>query len=215
MSIRKRLLISMSLLLVGLIAVTFAVSHSLLTSDFSEIERNEVRRDMGRVMNALEKNIADLDIAAMRCAQDNDTIPMLDTMDRRYIARELSDDLISKSKLDVVAFITSDGKPIFIRSRDRFSHFSSQLPLALRRCIIPGDPLEVGCQADGGLKGIVSDGASPVLMAARPVTAVGSKKPIRGFVVIGKYLDSRVTGDIQAYTGVSVSIVPTRHAHAA
>src|SRR5689334_21570826 len=61
MTLRRKTLLIISVTLVGLIVVLYAVSRVVLLGGFAELEEREARRNVERVLSSVEDDLSSLD----------------------------------------------------------------------------------------------------------------------------------------------------------
>jgi PAS domain S-box-containing protein len=121
----------------------------------------------------------------------------------------ISDNAFTGNNLNLMLFINPSGKMLFGKSFDLQARKETPLPANLiTEYLAPDSPLLNHSNLQAGISGIVLLPEGPMLIAAHSVTRSDGTGAAQGALLMGRYLDSSLVGDLSAQKQLTVSILP-------
>ncbi len=192
--------------------VYLGIQRFVIFPSYMALEHEEAITDVKRSVNALQKDIDTLDGYCWDWAAWDETYEFIETRSDAYITANLVLETFTDDDLNVLYFIDTGGKVIWGETRDRQTEItdlaefpSDALPAdhPLLSYQVENKPL-----AEVTIAGIYKTGKGPMLISSRPILTNQSKGPIRGSVIIGKYLSDKIIKNLADLTQVDFEIFP-------
>jgi twitching motility protein PilJ len=190
MKLRNKVLLIFGLGLIGLSAGFYAVSRVLLLSSYAALEEQQTKRNVQRVLDFLANDLDNLDRQAFDYGKWDDTYQFVVDKNEDYLETNFPEDgsTLINLRLNWLAIINSSKQIVFSQSvdlneqkritasEDLLTKFSASIPLLNQT------------QIDGNLKGILLLSEGPMLIASRPIITSNKQGPVRGTLIMGRYL---------------------------
>lgn len=206
MKLRKKTLIAISVTIVGLIVVLYAISQTILLNSFAELEKQDTSTNVERALSALLDEVSDLDTLTYDWAAWDDTYAFIEDVNVDYIDSNLVDATFIDSKLDLMLFINSSGQIVFEKAFDRQNETEIPAPQSFLELLSVDDFLWRHSETESSVNGIVSLTENPMLIASRPILTSEDEGPIRGALIMGRSLDTEEINYLAERTHLSLIV---------
>jgi sensor domain CHASE-containing protein len=192
--------------------VDFGIQRFIIFPSFLALEREEAITDVKRSVEALQREIHFLDFLVWDWAAWDDTYEFIETRSDAYIKANLILETFADDDLNVLYFADTSGKVIWGETRDRQTEIT-HLPEFPRDALPANHPLLSYKRQNKPLAGVKIAGVyntrkGPMLISSRPILTGQSEGPIRGSVIIGKYLTDKIIKKLVEQTQVDFQIFP-------
>jgi len=189
MKLRKKTVYIIGTALVALNVVLYAVSSLVLLQDFGRLEERFARQDVDRAADAIEAELTNLNATAQDYAEWDDTYEYVINPNPDYVESNLLDSTFSYLRLNLWLIFDAEGNLIFskgynlheddpVANIDRaIAEVRSHAPLFTHEDTIDAEV------------GIISMPEGPLMVASRPIVTSDARGPIRGTLVVGRYLN--------------------------
>ncbi|WP_143473191.1 response regulator [Limnothrix sp. PR1529] len=185
-----------TLAIVGMAAVvsivTLCIALSVLVSgDFRALEVQYARQDAQRAMDALSADFDSLAVAAQEYAEWDDTYEFIETRNPAYIQSNLIDRTFTALRLNAIAIVNRQKQVLYSQGFDAKRGRLQPADRSLLDYLAgPGQTtLLQQDQPDRVISGLVSLPEGVLMVAARPIVTSQGAGPIRGALVVGRWLD--------------------------
>ena len=205
MKLRKRTLIAIGVTFACLVLMLYLVSRVILLGSFAELEEQYARRDVERVLSALSDELAALDTMLFDWAAWDDTYIFIEDANEEYIVSNLVDETFTSPRLNLMLFINSSGQIVFGKGFDLDNEEEISVPQSLQEHLTD-DALLRHPDTESSIAGIVLLPEGPLLVASRPILTSEEEGPLRGTMIMGRYLDSTEVERLAEITHVSLSV---------
>ncbi len=205
MTIRKKTLIAIGATFASMVLVLYFVSRVILLGSFAELEEQYACRDVERAQSALFDELAALDTMVFDWAAWDDTYTFIKDANEEYIQSNLVDETFISIRLDLILFINSSGQIVFGKGFDLHNEEEIPIPQSLQEHLTD-DGLLRHPDTDSSITGIVLLPEGPILVASRPILTSEEEGPIRGTMIMGRYLDSTEVERLAGITHVSLTL---------
>jgi len=190
MTIRKKTLLIIGVTFVGLVVILYFVSQNILLSSFGRLEEKNTRQNIERVVSALEANIAFIDATADDWATWDDTYAFIEDKNTDYLNSNLTDGTFVNLRLNFMVYVNSAHQAVFAKAVDLGSEKEMAFPAGLLGHLTTNEPLCCHEKTDGSVSGIILLPDRAALVASRPIITSEGKGPIRGALIMGRFLDA-------------------------
>ncbi len=208
MKLRKKTLFIVGAALVTLNVVVSATASSILLRDFQKLEEQSVRKDMARAKDALKDNLSNLDTIAQDQAKWDDTYAFINQAGEDYIKSNLGDATFAQLRLNLVLLIDKAGRTVFSKGFDRAQRTQTPIPDRLQQHLGASSLLETHANPESSVSGIILLPEGPMLAVSRPILTSEGTGPIRGTMIVGRYLDADEIERLKELTELSITLSP-------
>ncbi len=206
MTLRRKTLFIIGATFYGVIILLFFISRNILLDTFVELENQNVYQNTERVLSTLSGEVSHLEATTGDRAAWNDTYAFIEDANPEYIESNLIDGTFIKLRLNLMIFIDSAGQTIFGKAFDLNNEEEIPVPQSLQGHLAPGDILLTHPDTESSISGIILLPEGPMLITSRPILTSEDEGPLRGTLVMGRYLDATEMGRLAEATGLSLTL---------
>jgi sensor domain CHASE-containing protein/anti-sigma regulatory factor (Ser/Thr protein kinase) len=202
LKLRLRLIIILSLLIGVLITTLYIFSYTAIFSRYQLIENNEVKQELGRTINVLDQEINKIDSTTKDWAKWDDTYSFMADGNQNYVDSNLVTVTFETNDVNVILYYDSSGKLAYGRAYDLDQRTWMEIPHYFLGDLTDKDILAV--QPSDYTKGILALPEGAMLFSSQPILTSMGEGPIRGTLVMGRYLDDPKLLKIAEILSISV-----------
>ncbi len=207
--LRNRLLLIQGLAATMLIGAISWLSLGLLSASYSDLERNEVSKNISRAKGVILSKVADLSEKARDWAYWDDTYQFVQDRNPAYINSNL---MTSELPIDAILYLDRSGKLFYSK---QFRRLASSVPPncdALLKEIGPARSALAEYHYSEERRGIViHQGRYPMLCSVLPIRKSDRSGPVAGWIVFARYLDSEIISSLSTQTHLRMNISLLSH----
>lgn len=205
MTLQKKVLLTIGVTIVCLIVILFVISQIFILSSFSELEEQNTHQNVERVMIALSDEVSAMDVTCNDWAAWDDTYAFIEDRNEEYIESNLVDGTFTDLGLNFMLFINTSGQIVFGKAMDLQNEEEIPVPQSFLEHLSPNAPIINPPDVESSITGIVLLPApeDPMLIASRPIITSEDEGPIRGTLIMGRYLDTAEIESGRAHTIVA------------
>lgn len=199
MKLRNKVLLILGLGLVGISASFYAVSRSLIGGSFDVLEKQHVQQNVERSVDAVLKDLDAISRVTLDYSQWDDSYEFIVSGDKKYIESNFTaiyDDL----KFNAVIFVDSAAKVVTALGADIDLKKEVPVSKALLDQLTPDSFLLNHPDAKSLHQGILQLPEGPMLIVSRPIVPSSGAGPIRGTVIMGRYLNPSYIQQLETLT---------------
>ena len=212
MTLRTRTLAITAATLAGLVLIVYAIARTILLGSFAEIEARDTERDVQRALGAIQDDITTLDTRVVDWSAWDDTYAFVRNRNPEYIRLNLTPDTLANLRINLFGVFDQNGRPVCVRAFDLRRGAAAPVPAGFWRHLAPGAPLVALREATDRKRGVVLlTDRGPMLVASRPIITSLKRGPVRGCLVMGRYLDSDTVRRLGALTRLDVRVYAAPH----
>ena len=191
MNLRKKTLGIIAAASIGLILVLYTTLSVIISRDFHALEVQYARQDVERAIDALAADLNGLGTSAQEYAEWDDTYAFIRDRNRTYIQSNLIDRTFNALRLNAFVLLDEDQQPALAYGFEPQAPRPAPLDGALLNTLLKQAPLLTHPTPASERSGILTlpDGRPPLLVASRPIVASDGSGPIRGTLILGRFLD--------------------------
>ena len=205
MSLRCKSLVIVGATLVGLVAVSYIVSRKVLLHSFGELEQRAVGKEVRRVLSVLSDELSTLDEIVYDWAAWDDTYKFIEDANEDYIRSNLTDETFTGLRLNLMLFVHSSGRVVFGKAFDLLDDEEVPVPPSIQEHLRKGLLLR-HLDTESRLTGILLLPEGPMLVASRPILTSKDQGPIRGTLIMGRYLNSSEVEHLSSTTHLPITL---------
>jgi diguanylate cyclase (GGDEF)-like protein/PAS domain S-box-containing protein len=207
MQLRNKMFLIMCLSIFSLIVILYATARVILTSSFAKLEEQNTRVNIQRTLD----NLSEAQFSLLRTATDwsawNDTYAFVEDVNEKYIEATLLDENISNLKLNYILYINSSDQVVFSKGID-FNNDNKTIPIpnSLLEHISKNDTILYHPDPMSSISGVLLLPEGPMLIASKPIVTSKYEGPIRGTLIMGRYLDDNEIEYLAEKTHLSLTV---------
>ena len=206
MTLRTRVLLTTSLILIVLIASVLVLGQITLRSALENTEQLETERDVQRVLAAYSELLASIDSNVSDWATWDDAYAFVADGNGEFVRSNLVDQTFGNLGVNAIIFVDGAGNIVFSRQYDLVRSQAMPDSPALLADTGAGSTLLRHALAGDGTQGLLLLPEGPLAFVARPILTSEGKGPSRGLLLMGRYLDSATIDHIRKLTLLDVAI---------
>ncbi len=212
---------SLRLRTVGTLAVAFSlffavfslVSNFVLLESFKVLEKQNVRHSMEMVSREIASRIETIDTLVRDWAWWDDAYAFVLAPNEQFIDSNLPDSTFVDLRLNLVAFFSAEGSPVYTSTFDFLENEQKKTPPELLRFFAQHPKSIKHKTNESFVKGICLTPKGPLLFCSRPILTSDVTGPIRGALVFARFLDLTEIEKIGDAAGLHLKAVPVIRRH--
>ncbi len=209
MSVRIKVLIIICLTFIATLGILYFTSRWFFFHDSYVADEESTTRDITRLLNGLDGQIADIDTIVSDWAPWDDTYEFINSGDPGYIASNLlNNSAFTNIRVELILFIDNSGQIVYGKMVDLESAVEIPIPKSLYSELHAGSRLLSHKDPTDKLAGILSLPEGAMIIASQPIVTSQGKGPIRGTLIMGRRLDEAEIAKLSQTTQLSISAFP-------
>lgn len=208
MSLRLRALIILVVAFVTFMAYGVVVSRFVLLRTFEWVEEQDALENARRAANALTNDVAALDATTEDWASWDETYAFVIGQNETFVSTNLSGSTFKYLRLNAVLLLDTSGRVVLAKGFDLDRQAEEPVSTALLDRIAQQKELLLPNLPESNASGFIYLSEGPMLVASRPVLTSLGLGPIRGALVMGRYLDGAESDLLGNITRLNLAIHP-------
>jgi PAS domain S-box-containing protein len=198
--------------LMGLLGVIYLSSSTLLLAGFAKFEQQDTARNVKRAVDALSDEIDKLSFTANDWAAWDDTYAFIEDENSDYIQTNLNDATIARLRLDMMLYIHRSGRIVFGQKFNPATgervpvEENTEAIASLSQYLSPNSLLVNHPETTSLVEGILELPEGPMLIVSRPILTGEAEGPIRGTLIMGRYLSVEEIKRLGELTQLSITV---------
>ncbi|MGD0223779.1 MAG: CHASE4 domain-containing protein [Terriglobia bacterium] len=209
-TLRTRTLMIIGMTLAGFVGALYIVSRIVLLGSFAKLEEQDVRRNVDRVRSSLDDELATLDHICRDSATWDKTCAFIEDGNPEFIRSDIGYgrfSTLAERRLNFLLYANASGRIVFGEGFDLPAQKETPVPGGLHEYLLAGGTLLRHTSPERGVAGIVLLPEGPMLVASRPVLTAQGEGPIRGSLLMGRYLDSAEIESLSEKTHLALAVL--------
>jgi len=188
------------------IVVLYFTLQGILAARFTTLERQKANQDLGRASNALNQDIASVEVVVGDWAPRDDTYQFVQDVNQEYIAGNLETPTLVNLGISFVVFVDPAGQIIYSKAVDLSNETETALPTGLEQHVNGGSLLVQRAGETGSIAGMLILPEHPTLVASQPIVTSQREGPIAGYLIMGRYLGPEEVQKLSGVTDLSLQL---------
>ncbi|WP_009634098.1 EAL domain-containing protein [Synechocystis sp. PCC 7509] len=184
MTLRKKTLLLVVVTTFCLIAVLYIISTNILLKGFRDVEAQNARENVQRVMEVYTDELSELNLLNSDWAEWDITYNFIENYNSNYIKENLNDATLIRGDIDLIAYINNQQQLVFGKFIEPTQAQSQAIAAPLQQHLI--DTLR---QSDRQQTGILLLPTGAMMISARNIFNSQGTSSSRGILLMGRYLD--------------------------
>jgi signal transduction histidine kinase len=210
MTLRLKTIILVCLFLF-LQSIFFGINfYQIILESFVRLEKRDMVVDLNRAISFLESNIDALDLINADWAAWDDTYEFINEINTAYIKSNLVEGTFTNLGLNLMAFINPAGEVTYGNGFDLVGEEKTSLPEGFVEYIAKNPSLVKFSDSEGAKRGIIVLPRHVMMISSLPILTSMDEGPIRGALVMGRYLDTKEVHRYSRILHLNMSVVDTQ-----
>ncbi len=206
MTLRRKTLMTVGMVFMGLLIILYFISQTILMRSFTQLEEQRTRQNVEQALNALSNDIITMKTVSSDWAAWDDTYAFIEDVNQNYIQTNLVTGTFTELRLNFMLFINSSGQMVYSKAFDLHSEKEMAVPRNLLSYLATSNLMVSHSDPQSIITGIVLLPENPMLIVSYPILTSEEKGPIRGTLIIGRYLDASEIERLAEQTRLSLTI---------
>jgi PAS domain S-box-containing protein len=208
MSLRTKTLALVGLAITGLMTILYVTTRILLLGSFAHLEEEATRQDVQRALSAISQQLDELDTTVYDWAAWDDTYEFMADHNAGYVTSNLLDDTFVTLRLNLMLLVNPSGQITFAKAFDTHDEEAVPVPASVLDHLSETGLLRSGEETMSSIKGLLVLPDGVMITASRPILTSEDEGPMRGWLIMGRYLDSEEVERMAATTYLSLTMLP-------
>ena len=203
MTLRWRIL-SILVVVIALYGVlNFGIQRLVVFPSFLALERAEAEKDLTRCIEALRREIHHISTVAHDWAAWDDTYGFVQSPDQAFIQSNLIPHTFADNRLNIIYICDLSGQAVWGEIRDWKTRERITLKAFPTRGLPPDHPLLRYEDFESAVSGVLLTERGPLMVASRPIITSDHQGPVRGFLIMGRFITEDVVQSLVEQTRVT------------
>lgn len=181
-------------------------SKLILLDSFLELEKNDMARNVERVLNAYNDELSQLSTINGDYAGWDDSYKFILGENPGFVDANLPDTIFPQLQINIMVYVTNEGKIVFSRGYDLANESVMPVPKSFLNYIGNNSFLNTHKDPKSIISGILTLPEGGLMISSRPVLTNEFTGPINGALIIGRYLNSHELDELALKTRLSLKI---------
>jgi PAS domain S-box-containing protein len=202
----SKTLLLISAALGSLLILLLIAARLILLPSFVELEQREARANVERVENVLSEEFTSLTSLATDYAGWDDSYRFVQDGNAEFIKKNLDDPFYLKFRVNVVVYVNNRGEWVHYCCYDLEKKRSAPFPESLRSILVPGTLLLSHSGVESKHESMLALPEGLLILTSLPILTSEFHGPIRGTIVLGRFLNPAAVRRIAGLTKLSLRI---------
>ena len=213
MGLKGRALCMTFIIIISMIIVIYFISDIVFLKSFRDLEEKNVRVNVKRVENMIQNQMDELHCINRDWAPWDDTYRFIHEKNREYIQGNLLDEVFENLQINMIVFLDNKNNIIFSKGFDLQQNQEVAIPQKTKEALLENSILTSHKNEQDGKKGILLLPEGSLLVVSHPIVTSEFKGPIRGTLVMGRYLSEEQVNQIAKTLQLSVRVHHLNSSH--
>ncbi len=208
MTLRQKTLLSVGVTLLFLLLTLYLNLSTIWLNGFAKIESQQTHVNVERVTEAIANSLEKLSSTASDWAGWDETYAFVEDGNKSYIQENLEAATFLNLRLNLMLFVNKRGQIVYGTNVDLQRKVAVPVPDSLKQYLITHPRLLQHKIANSSHTGIVILPESRLFVASRPILKNDRTGPIRGTLIIGRFLDAAEVQQLSELTRSQLTLYP-------
>lgn len=204
MMLRKKIILSIALIIICLLSILFFLSNSILNGAIEIIEKDTTTKNIERINYAISNEQNNLDTIARDWARWNETYTFIQGKNPEYITNNLINDTFENLQVNFMIFVNTSDQIIYSKAFDLQIKEEIPIPPDIINDLRPGSILLKHYTVNSTINGILVVQQQAIFLVSEPILTNYGEGPIQGTLLIGRYLTEEKIKEISSITQLSI-----------
>jgi PAS domain S-box-containing protein len=192
MTLRTKTLTIIGGTAIGLVAVLYVAARFLMLGNFARLEERDTRQNLERALDTLRDDLTTLDNTCRGSANWDKAYAFVQNGDSDFVRTNIGYGAFSDAadrRLNLLLYVNAEGQTVFGEGFDLEAKKEEPIPVGLREHLQVEDALLKHPNPERGVAGFILLPQGLLLVTSRPILTTEGKGPVRGSLIMGRFLD--------------------------
>jgi sensor domain CHASE-containing protein len=190
MKMRNKVLLIVAALMITIFLALQLIVSTVILQSFVTLEEQKTTESVIRTTNLLSNELADISSRVSDWAFWDDTYNFVQTLNDSYISANLDNSVFVNLRLNLMLFINTSGNIVYGKAVELNNDTQIALPQNIDSEISSNPSLWNFTTTDSKTEGIILLSQEPTIFSSQPILTSQNEGPIRGALIMGRYIDS-------------------------
>jgi len=199
-----------SLIIIATLIISFTVffllTWNIYSGSIKKIEELTAHRNVERALNAFSQEVMTLSTLVEDWSVWDDSYEFIEDGNSEYIKSNLVDVSFVTNRLNIMVYINRSGQIIFGKHYDLDTKTAGPVPDTMTRTFYENPNLVYHSDIESYTAGLIATTEGPMLICSRPILTSDFKGPVRGSLLMGRYLSNQGLKKLSEITHLNLAI---------
>jgi diguanylate cyclase (GGDEF)-like protein len=211
MSLKSKVLLILFGVFILYGTIDYIIQYYIIFPSFLELEKLEAKENLQRSIHSITREIDHIDSLCHDWAAWDDTYDFIKSNSEDYIESNLGIETFVDNDLSLVYFYDTNGSVFWGKAYDLNNEEEISIHDFSRDSLPQNHPLvkmdmTVSELADTSVTGIIITDNGPMMVSSRPIITSKNEGPIRGYLIMGQFLNDDLIKSLTEQTRVNFTI---------
>jgi two-component system, NtrC family, sensor kinase len=206
MSLRSQVALLLVILSIVFIALTYSVQTLVVMPAFATLEQQAAESNVARCVDAIKRDVESLSNITNDWGAWDDTYKYVEDHNADFAADNLVSQTFVSAKVNFICIVNTRRQIVWSEARDLETLNVVEVPALRAMLQEETNPFGNFQHVDDGRTGIQLTRHGPLLLAARPIITSKREGPIRGTVIMGRFLNAQEIKELADRTHVELDV---------
>lgn len=207
MTLRIRTLLIISLTIIGLIAIIYIASSTILQNNLIDLEDDLAEDNIQRAINVINSELEAFSQLNREFAHSDESYDFtIDETTDTYVRANLNSSALAPLNVNLIMYLSPENEVIWESGFDPTTRDFSPVPDEMNLYRADDSPLRYPASLRSATTAIIEINDRPMMIVSHNILTDQGIGPIRGVLIWGRYLDEATVARIGEDTRLSLSI---------
>jgi diguanylate cyclase (GGDEF)-like protein/PAS domain S-box-containing protein len=203
---QNRIRLVVGVAFVSLIGLLYATSSTILINSLKQAEKQEGLQIVKGVLGVFDRFQEEFSARYADWAAWDDSYQFIQDGNQKYIDSGLAPEVFTLTKVNLILFVQSSGRIVYGTGFDYENQVYTPIPEKIKQSLAQKDILFQHSSPQSNVLGIIRLPQGLMRITSRPIVSTDGKSPIRGTLIVGRYLNEETIEKIARTTRSSLAV---------
>lgn len=208
MKLRNKITIILLSLWCIMVVIAFIGSQRIINQSYLDLEQNQVKADIQRVKEAIQQMSSSINTLLTNWAAWDDTYKFINDLNPAYIKTNLNLNSFISADVNMIFYFNANFQPVYLAAVNIDKTDEAAIPIEIFKYLSPQGRLVRQPYPNSDVQGLIALKSSLLLVCAHSIVTSDFKGPVRGTLIMAKYLSDTALKQLEKTTKINLSIYP-------
>jgi PAS domain S-box-containing protein len=206
MSLRRKTLVIIGATLIGLVAILYLMSQTILLNSYAQLEAASTRRNVERTLNTLSDQLDTLSANTRDYAWWDDTYNFATDHNSDYMANNFVNSTFTNLEFNLLVILDANDQILVSKAVNSESGEDVPIPTGLDQYLTPNSLLLSHPDLQSPVKGVIVLPNEAMLVSSYAILDNQQNGPSHGSMIFGEFLDETRIQKLSSLLQLSISL---------
>lgn len=203
---QNRIRLMVGVAFVGLIGILYATSSTILINSLKQAEEQDGLQIVKGVLGVFKQTQEEFSARYADWAAYDESYQFIQDGNQEYIDAGLASEVLTLTKVNLILYVNASGRIVFGTGFDYKNQVYKPIPEKIQQSLAQKDILFQHASPHSDVTGIIRLPQGLMTISSRPIVPTDGKSPIRGTLIVGRYLNDETIEKIARTTRSSLAV---------